>query len=515
MKNFQSINQKQGLRQLPLDKIIQFQKLLKANVQDLSMIVTSRLKNNIFFDGLADDPFESMESLSDVAQEHNNDYKEDLYDMGYKMQGDGRVLNEVPDDRKRYMATEESLMEELTNQLSTLQLSLEQKEIALFFIQSIDPNGFLSNQFNTVDFLINNSNHRGELVKSTLEYLKSRIEPAGVFAESIKESMQIQADRLPQSTVKMTLVKLLDHRYEDLIEKNLDGLKSYLHIDNYEVLSDVYQALGTFQPIPLQGGNVGNTFKTRKEPDFIVKEVNGSYVVKSTEKNIPEISVNEHYSKTLATLHLEKRFQDPEYTFLRDQRHHINEVKVMLKERQAILEKVVSYVLNTQSSFLENQDNEKIVPLLLKDTAEKFNLSPSTISRIASDKLVQTEEGQVIKLSEMFSLGVRTEAGMRSSIGEIKDKIRELIRTEDHNKPKTYLEIEKDLKGFGFIISSTNVRKMCDDMKIPESRHRKVDYHNARINNTEIGQLMKKWDLKPVIAVNETKPAAEQLKFKM
>lgn len=491
MKNFQQQYQGQRQRQMPIHKIANFQRLLQTSAQDLHLEVKQLLKDNIFFDGVAEPHVSLNEMMKHGVDENIADfytrYKEDA---GHKMAGDGPAYMEVPDDRRKGFATPETIQDDLRRQLDSFHLTEDQIKVAGYFIDSLDKQGFLVNEKNEIEVFLQTFPHYKEgQVKSMLSFLKANLSPPGLFARDTREAIELQALRLKDSPVKATLLMLVGEHYDALITRNVEGLKKKLHMDNMELLNDVYKTLATFLPVPIPSSELNPFVRTQKEPDFIVQEASGVYQAKATQNNFPRISINQAHTNTYVAS--SENLKSPVFLYLNAEREKLNEVIVMLEERQLLLEKVVSYVLNHQRAYLEKHDVEQIMPLLVKEAAEKFSLDPSTVSRIAREKVIQTAEGEVINLTDLFSRGFETKRGTKESLGVVREKIRKAIDSEDKRRPKTDIELEKELKADGIVISSRRVRKICEGMNIPTSRERMAEYQrNGENQNRQIKMSM-------------------------
>jgi RNA polymerase sigma-54 factor len=110
--------------------------------------------------------------------------------------------------------------------------------------------------------------------------------------------------------------------------------------------------------------------------------------------------------------------------------------------------------------------------MILKDIADEIGMDISTISRVTNGKYVQTEYG-VFELKYFFSERIRSDDGDDVSNKTIKSIIREIIESEDSNKPYNDQKIAEMLKDKGYNVARRTVAKYREQMMIPVSRLRR------------------------------------------
>jgi len=115
---------------------------------------------------------------------------------------------------------------------------------------------------------------------------------------------------------------------------------------------------------------------------------------------------------------------------------------------------------------------EYLRPLTLKDVAEMVNIHESTVSRVTSNKYIQTPRG-IFELKFFFSGGLPTRDNSSVSAKSIKAKIRQLIANEDPAKPLNDQKIADILKSQGVKIARRTVAKYREEMGILPANLRK------------------------------------------
>jgi RNA polymerase sigma-54 factor len=113
--------------------------------------------------------------------------------------------------------------------------------------------------------------------------------------------------------------------------------------------------------------------------------------------------------------------------------------------------------------------------MLIKDVAGELGVHSSTISRVVTNKYVDTPQG-VMELRKFFTMGVDNASGEDMSIVQIKLKIRKLIEGENKNKPYSDNQLGQLLKRDNVSITRRTVAKYREQMQIAGSHERKSGY---------------------------------------
>lgn len=90
--------------------------------------------------------------------------------------------------------------------------------------------------------------------------------------------------------------------------------------------------------------------------------------------------------------------------------------------------------MEKQEAYFLSGDERDLKPMILKDIAEMTGMDISTISRVASNKYVQTPYGTFL-IKTLFSESMTNDQGEEVSTREIKKILEELIAQEDKRQP--------------------------------------------------------------------------------
>ena len=111
-------------------------------------------------------------------------------------------------------------------------------------------------------------------------------------------------------------------------------------------------------------------------------------------------------------------------------------------------------------------------PMVLHDIADALELHESTISRVTTNKYMQTPTG-VYELKYFFSSHVSTADGGTCSATAIRSQIKKLVNNEPVGKPISDNRIAELLSQQGIRVARRTVAKYRESMNIPPSNMRK------------------------------------------
>ena len=131
--------------------------------------------------------------------------------------------------------------------------------------------------------------------------------------------------------------------------------------------------------------------------------------------------------------------------------------------------KIVTAIINRQKDYFLEYGNEKYLkPMILKHIAEETGTDISTVSRITSNRYIDTPFGAVL-LKKLFTEALINDEGISCSNILVKRTIADLINSEDKKHPYTDPYIVKILESKGYKISRRTVTKYREMMNIPVS----------------------------------------------
>ena len=129
-----------------------------------------------------------------------------------------------------------------------------------------------------------------------------------------------------------------------------------------------------------------------------------------------------------------------------------------IKQRQQTLYNTMKAIVKLQKDFILTQDESQLRPMRLLDVAALTGQDVSTVSRVRKGKYAQID-GQLYAL-DYFFLRARTNAdGETLEHREIKQRIREIIDSEEKSKPISDQKIADILTAENFNISRRTIAK--------------------------------------------------------
>ena len=295
--------------------------------------------------------------------------------------------------------------------------------------------------------------------------LVQEIAPAGVAARDVAESLKIQLERRGQLTPM--LERLLTEGREDLEKNRLPALCDKLGIAPAE-LERMLKLLRTLDPAP---GREASEAAAPVQPDIeIVRTPDGEYFTVVCRETRNRIVVSPQYEKMLE----EPGLPGEARTFLNDKIARARELVQALAQRESTLKRIGDVIIAEQREFLDHGPT-KLRPLTMKQTAERLDLSESTVSRAVAEKYAVTPQG-FYPIRYFFSGGYSAASGEELASQAVKEQIRRAIDDEDPRSPLSDDALAKLLKSVGLSVARRTVAKYRESMRIPSSSLRKKHF---------------------------------------
>ena len=452
---------------------IQMIKLLELPTIMLEQRVKQEIEENIVLEE-DDRPMEDDEQEESISVD---DYLREDDTPSYK----SRINNFSKDDKQRPVNISEgrSLQEYLMEQLGYRNLSEQDRQVAEFLVGSIDEDGYLRRDLESVGddiaFTLG-----VEVSVERLESLLSiihQLEPAGIGARSLQECLLLQmAQRRMDSPSKRLAHKIITSYFDEFVKKHYEKLMSRLGVDE-DTFRDAIDEIKHLSPKPGNLYSEGGIDTTPYIiPDFRLDYHDGHFDLSLNSYNIPEVKINRRYVDMI------REMVSADGTVSENNREAIQFVKSKIdsakwfisaiKQRHDTLMRTMQEILSFQQEYFKDGDKSKLRPMILKDIADRTGLDVSTISRVVNSKYVQTHFG-IILLKSLFSEAMQTESGEIVSSYEIKNLLQQCIDEEDKRHPLTDETLMNILNAKGYCIARRTVAKYREMMDIPVARLRK------------------------------------------
>lgn len=457
----------QGLSPLQIQTI----KLLELPTLELEQRIKKELEENPVLDEApsseeTEDGEPKNVSLSDYNSQDDSTPAYRLY-----------VNNQGKDLKPQYntFSVKESFHQNLEMQLGYSDLKGEDKTIASFIIGSIDDDGYLRRDVQSltddIAFRLNietTPEHVEKILRTIQEF-----EPVGVGARDLRECLLLQLRAKEQTPQREKAEEILENYFEEFSRKHYDKIMAKTGMDKDE-LKEAIDEIVRLNPRP--GGQIDDSYVEQAQqivPDFILDNKDGDLILTMPKFSVPELRVNKRYADLLmnSASSSGKRGKDA-VAFVKQKLDSAKWFVEAIKQRQNTLQNTMKAILDFQHDFFMDGDETKLKPMVLKNIAEKTGLDISTISRVVNCKYIQTNFG-VYPLKYFFSEGMKTESGDEVSTREIKKVLSESIAGEDKKKPLTDEELVSVLSGKGYKVARRTVAKYREQLNIPIARMRK------------------------------------------
>ncbi len=470
-----------GLRLTPQQ--VQYLKLLQLPTMALEQRIKTELELNPLLETSEEleqdvDQVEPEEAADDSSDEEKTETKsnDDSYSLedylnddlaGYKSPETSRVQDEE-EEYERPIPSSVPMSERLLSQFRLQTQNDTEFLIAEEIIGNVDEDGYLRRDLALVIQDLNLTFGLG-ITLETAEKVLSQIqllEPPGIGARNLQECLiaQVRASKT-EAPIKELALKILQQHFEDLKLKRFENLSSSLHI-GMETLKKVIELIQHLNPKPGEG-----EFSAQENyitPDFIVENDDGEFIISLHDRNLPALRINKAYRDLVAPKG--KKASKEAKEFIKQKFEAAKWFIASIHQRRETLLKVMRAIVDRQRQWFE--EGEVLKPMIYKDIAEVVGVDISTISRVVNSKYVQTEFG-VHSLKRFFTSGLETESGEDVSNQMIKQRIKDIIATEDSKKPLNDDKIAAMVGGEGVKIARRTVAKYREQMNIPIARLRK------------------------------------------
>ena len=474
------LSQQMRLLQKLTPQQIQYLKLLQLPTLALEQNIKMELEANPLLEEGVEDEIE-MEQTDDetptsaeeeVAAEEKKDddftFEDFLNDeetytpKGEKQSSDDEDKDELP------IAAPTPLTEKLLDQLHLADVTDIGMLVAEEIIGNVDEDGYLHRDLASIVTDINLTHKLHLTIAQVEEVLKiiQRLEPPGIGSRSLQECLLIQLEFSKADPHLVDLArKLLAHHFDEFTKKHYEQISKLMLIPLDEV-KRVLDLISHLNPKPGEGTITAQ--ENYLVPDFIVTKDENNFVIQLNDKNIPPLRINRNYRELMSKRNKTTTAETKQ--FLKQKFDSAKWFIASIYQRRETMLKVMHAIVDRQRDFFET--GEGLKPLIYKDIAETIRMDISTISRVVNGKYVQTDFG-VYELRYFFSEGISTQSGEDVSNKEVKERIREILSSEDKSKPLSDEEIASILKEKGFNIARRTVAKYRESMMIPVARLRR------------------------------------------
>ena len=344
------------------------------------------------------------------------------------------------------------------------------------------------------------------LVETVLREIQDNFEPVGIAHRDIREALLIQIrNQKPEEihtvaeslggepgqcegfgnkkmSVQSLAQEIIKNYYDAFLNQQWRCIAKALKVD-IRVIDTVVKWVGRLSPYPGRYFSdptirllKKTSFTDTVTPDVEIQYLNGKYQAISVDSYVPRLQINPYYLNLMrnrqesldaeAKAWIEKRYRDAA------------NLLSSLAQRGSTIARVTEAIFEVQTEFL-TEGTKSIKPLTLKTIAERIGVHESTVSRVTSNKYVQTPHG-MYPLRFFFSNELATTQGEAISAKQVKNLIQEMVDAETPTKPLSDQAISNALKIKGILLARRTVQKYRDELGIPTSRERSAVHAASR-----------------------------------
>lgn len=444
-------------------------KLLQLNKMELIEAVNKELQENPAFDlEVASDPLTSSTEVGEIRRDQGIETERMSPTMG-EMDWDSYFDNGADTgsyfaERKEPVAFENilhrspSLAEHLLWQLSLTKVTKEEQHLAVRIIGNLNDDGYLSP---SLDEMADRYNTSVEKLESVLKIVQE-FDPVGVGARNLSECLLIQVHQAEFERNHLA-EKIIKHHLQLLERSAHKEIAKLLSVDVQEVL-DAVDFICTLEPKP---GRAFSTSVTQYiQPDVYIQKVDDEYRIILNDQGLPKLRINklyQHYRNQDTDLetrqYVEQKFRNALWLIK------------SVEQRQRTIYKVAESILKFQKNFFDHGIHE-LRPLVLRDVADDIGMHESTVSRVSTNKYLQTPQG-IFEIKYFFHSGLSSLAGEDISSIRVKEIIKNYVLNENPASPLSDRQIMELIQEQGITIARRTIAKYREELNIPPSNRRR------------------------------------------
>ena len=396
----------------------------------------------------------SMESFS---QWYDNQYRGNRSDYGNREYREER--DEDLDARRNLAAPDTDYLKKyLTSQLDINLFSKKEWQTILFLIDCLEDDGFFKMEAAEVARLTGQTE---SFVIGLLGILED-LEPFGIFSKDLAHCLlkQLETMGIGDENLKKIILQYLP----EVSEGKISVISRQTGLSTAEIRKYI-AIIGKLNPRPLSG--MQETEVSYIVPDIIYTKKDKEWEVIINDKWFGEYRINDYY------LRMMRESKDPElFGYFKERLDRSRFIITSIEQRRETMRLIAQKLLEKQKAYFEGKG--KLKPMTMCSLAQELSVHPSTVTRTIKGKYIQSPVGTIL-IKKLFSGMVSScHQGEELSADHIKERIRELVDSEDKTKPLSDAKLVEILVSEGIHISRRAVAKYRDELWIKSSFDRKI-----------------------------------------
>ncbi len=404
------------------------------------------------------------EELKEVAGdgEGMTDIDWKSYLESYSLGGSTADNYEDDEDRPSFenlLTKKTSLSDHLLWQLNLSRLENQDRAIATEIIGNIDEDGYLQESVEAIAAQVGCDPEQVDRVLAAVQ----DFDPPGVASRNLQECLLKQVELLGMTDDLVGIV--LKNHIEDLENRRYQAIARCLQVPLDEVFG-VAKFIGGLDPRP--GSPYGQEEVHYIIPDIFVYRVDDDYVVVLNDEGLPNLRINSFYRNALSGA---AALDDKAGEYIQEKMRGALWLIKSIHQRQRTIYRVTKSIVKFQRDFFD-RGVAHLKPLVLRDVADDIEMHESTVSRVTTNKYVQTPQG-LFELKYFFNSGINTTGGDSVASESVKSKIKEIVAAENPRKPYSDQKIVELLHSSGIDIARRTVTKYREMLGLGSSTQRK------------------------------------------
>lgn len=330
-------------------------------------------------------------------------------------------------------------------------------EIGEEIIGNLNEDGYL---VILVEELIEQLKSSKEEIESVLQTVQ-HFDPPGVAARDLKECLLLQCENLID---REDCEFIINNHLPELENKNYVVIAKALALP-IESTIKLCQRVHSLEPKP------GRSFHTAAPmyitPDVYVLVDNDDFIVAMNDESVPKVKVSKMYQEQVE----KKEVSGDTRKYIKEKLKDAAWLLRSINQRQRTIFRVSQSIVERQKDFFI-EGPKSLKPMVLRDIADELGLHESTISRVTNNKYMHTPHG-IYELKYFFNSALTRRDGTDVASESVKQKIQELVSSEDTKKPLSDQQLSKILKEQNINIARRTVAKYREALGILPSSKRK------------------------------------------
>ncbi|HEY6975484.1 MAG TPA: RNA polymerase sigma-54 factor, partial [Chitinophagaceae bacterium] len=392
---YQSNTQRQQLRILPQQ--IQLLNLFHLNTLELNQKIKEELEENPCLEELNEEPDEtgeeentSLDRIDDDCRDWEDYLQDDFADAKiiYSNYLNREIYSEKP------FIQSDTFQQILKDQYKFILSSEKDLQMADYIVDSMDENGFLSEDIDVVAENFSFKYNHWISVKEieNMLYFIQGLEPPGIGARNVCECLILQLKRLPGNFQVQKAIDLLENYYTDLKNRNMLKIREALQVDEAQ-LKNILKLIGSLNMHPVITAPDQSFSNGYIIPDFILTTEGDELNVSLYRSSLGTLTINYGWLDAVNSRNSNKQTDRATQQYIKSKISSAKWFISAIQQRESSMLKIMKAIAHWQHDYFLEGSIAFLKPMILKDIARVVQMDISSVSRITSNKYVSTPFG--------------------------------------------------------------------------------------------------------------------------